>query len=86
MRSDPTVRSLGGDEVICTAYEDVRQRIREITNGEGAKRAIDCVAGELGAEIDLLLLAPADHVDGAEAVNSGKLQDKFSDAGSCRCL
>jgi NADPH:quinone reductase-like Zn-dependent oxidoreductase len=45
------IRSLNGDEVICTADEDVRQRIREITNGEGAKRAIDCVAGELGAEI-----------------------------------
>jgi NADPH:quinone reductase-like Zn-dependent oxidoreductase len=45
------IRSHGGDEVICTADEDVRQRIRGITNGEGAKRAIDCVAGELGAEI-----------------------------------
>jgi NADPH:quinone reductase-like Zn-dependent oxidoreductase len=45
------VRNLGGDEVICTADEDLRTRLQELTAGNGVERAIDCVAGELGAEI-----------------------------------
>jgi NADPH2:quinone reductase len=43
------VRNLGGDEVICTADEDLRARLQELT--AGVERAIDCVAGELGAEV-----------------------------------
>ena len=45
------VRSLGGDEVVCTADEDLRSRIAELTDGQGVTHAIDCVAGELGAEV-----------------------------------
>src|SRR5215472_13179893 len=45
------IRNLGGDEVICTADEDLTARLKELTAGKGVERAIDCVAGELGAEI-----------------------------------
>ena len=45
------IRKLGGNEVICTADEDLRARLTELTSGKGVERAIDCVAGELGAEI-----------------------------------
>jgi len=52
------IRSLGGDEVICTADEDLGARLAELTAGKGVERAIDCVAGELGAAI-ARNLAPA---------------------------
>jgi NADPH2:quinone reductase len=52
------VRNLGGNEVICTADEDLGARLQELTAGKGVERAIDCVAGELGAEI-ARNLAPA---------------------------
>src|ERR1700738_638445 len=52
------IRNLGGDEVICTADEDLRSRLQELTAGKGVERAIDCVAGELGAEV-ARNLAPA---------------------------
>ncbi|HEX8891800.1 MAG TPA: zinc-dependent alcohol dehydrogenase family protein [Terriglobales bacterium] len=52
------ILNLGGDEVICTADEDLRARLEELTAGKGVERAIDCVAGELGAEI-ARNLAPA---------------------------
>jgi NADPH:quinone reductase-like Zn-dependent oxidoreductase len=45
------IRNLGGNEVICTADEDLRARLQELTAGKGVERAIDCVAGDLGAEI-----------------------------------
>jgi NADPH2:quinone reductase len=45
------IRALGGNEVICTTDEDLRSRLQELTDGDGIGRAIDCVAGELGAEI-----------------------------------
>src|SRR4051794_28847232 len=52
------IRSLGGNEVICTDDEDLRARLEELTAGKDVERAIDCVAGELGAEI-ARNLAPA---------------------------
>ena len=52
------IRTLGGDKVICTADEDLRSRLQELTAGKGVERAIDCVAGDLGAEI-ARNLAPA---------------------------
>ncbi len=52
------IRNLGGDEVICTEDEDFTARVRELTAGNGVERAIDCVAGELGAEV-ARNLAPA---------------------------
>ncbi|MGA9669804.1 MAG: zinc-dependent alcohol dehydrogenase family protein [Terracidiphilus sp.] len=45
------IRKLGGNEVICTADEDLGARLQELTAGKGVERAIDCVAGELGAEV-----------------------------------
>jgi NADPH:quinone reductase-like Zn-dependent oxidoreductase len=45
------IRNLGGNEVICTADEDLRGRLQELTAGKGVERAIDCVAGEVGAEV-----------------------------------
>jgi NADPH:quinone reductase-like Zn-dependent oxidoreductase len=45
------IRKLGGDEVISTDDQDLRARLQELTAGNGIERAIDCVAGELGAEI-----------------------------------
>jgi NADPH:quinone reductase-like Zn-dependent oxidoreductase len=50
------IRNLGGDEVICKADEDLRARLQELTAGRGIERAIDCVAGEVGAEIFYHLL------------------------------
>src|SRR5271154_1694365 len=52
------IRNLRGDEVICTADEDLRARLQELTAGKGVERAIDCVAGEVGAEV-VRNLAPA---------------------------
>jgi NADPH2:quinone reductase len=52
------IRSLGGNEVICTDDEDLTARLQELTAGKGVERAIDCVAGELGAEV-ARNLAPA---------------------------
>jgi NADPH2:quinone reductase len=45
------IRNLGGNEVICTEDTDLRARLQELTAGKGVERAIDCVAGELGAEV-----------------------------------
>src|ERR1700744_2333289 len=45
------IRNLGGNEVISTDDQDLRARLQELTGGKGVERAIDCVAGELGAEI-----------------------------------
>ena len=45
------IRNLGGDEVICTADENLRTRLQDLTAGKGVGRAIDCVAGEVGAEV-----------------------------------
>jgi len=55
---ETNIRNLGGNEVICTADEDLRTRLQELTAGKGVERAIDCVAGQLGAEI-ARNLAPA---------------------------
>ena len=52
------IRNLQGDEAICTDDEDLRARLQELAAGEDIERAIDCVAGELGAEI-VRNLAPA---------------------------
>ena len=37
--------------VVCTADENLTARVQDLTAGKGVERAIDCVAGELGAEI-----------------------------------
>ncbi|QDU60121.1 Quinone oxidoreductase 1 [Planctomycetes bacterium Pan216] len=45
------LRRLGADEVVATDVENMEERVREITGGEGAKAAIDCVGGELGSSV-----------------------------------
>ncbi len=49
------IKALGGTEVICSEDEDVSQRIAEIAGGEGVSKAIDCVAGQLGADVSRAL-------------------------------
>ena len=48
---EPIIRDLGGNEVISTDNQDLRARLQELTMGKGVEHAIDCVAGELGAEV-----------------------------------
>jgi NADPH:quinone reductase-like Zn-dependent oxidoreductase len=45
------IRTLGGTEVICTEDEDLTSRVGEITGSEGVRKALDCVAGQLGADV-----------------------------------
>ena len=45
------IRALGGNEVICTEDEDLRKRVTEIVGPGGVSKAIDCVAGQIGADV-----------------------------------
>jgi NADPH:quinone reductase-like Zn-dependent oxidoreductase len=45
------IRQLGGTEVICTEDEDLAARVGEIAGDDGVRRAVDCVAGQLGADV-----------------------------------
>jgi NADPH2:quinone reductase len=45
------IKTLGGTEVICSEDEDVRQRVSEIAGPDGVSKAIDCVAGQVGADV-----------------------------------
>ncbi|MER5517256.1 zinc-dependent alcohol dehydrogenase family protein [Streptomyces sp. NPDC002763] len=55
------IRALGGDEVICTEDEDLLQRVAEIAGPVGVRKAADCVAGEVGAQVSQAL-APGGEV------------------------
>ncbi|MHB9850832.1 zinc-dependent alcohol dehydrogenase family protein [Streptomyces krungchingensis] len=55
------IRALGGDEVICTADEDLAQRVAEIAGAAGVRKAVDCVAGPVGAQVSQAL-APGGEV------------------------
>ncbi|MFD4503914.1 zinc-dependent alcohol dehydrogenase family protein [Streptomyces sp. NPDC058457] len=61
------IRALGGDEVICTEDEDLVRRVAEIAGPAGVRKAVDCVAGHLGAQVSQAL-AP-----GGETVVYGAL-------------
>jgi NADPH:quinone reductase-like Zn-dependent oxidoreductase len=61
------ILDLGGTTVICTEDEDLRERVAEIAGERGVGKAIDCVAGRLGADV-LHALAP-----GAEMIVYGAL-------------
>ncbi len=61
------IKALGGDEVICTEDEDLVRRVAEIAGPAGVRKAVDCVAGHLGAQVSQAL-AP-----GGEAVVYGAL-------------
>lgn len=43
--------TLGADEVICTADEDLVERVKEITGKAGLTKAIDAVGGQTGADV-----------------------------------
>ncbi|MDX6556703.1 MAG: hypothetical protein QOD86_2898 [Miltoncostaeaceae bacterium] len=43
--------ALGADEVLVEGRDDIAARVREITGGEGAAKAIDAVAGAGGARL-----------------------------------
>ena len=45
------IQALGGDEIVCTEDEDLRDRLQALTHRKGIEYAIDCVAGEVGGEI-----------------------------------
>jgi len=45
------LKEIGADYVINSETENVKDRVREITNGEGVKFAVDPVAGESGSQI-----------------------------------
>jgi NADPH:quinone reductase-like Zn-dependent oxidoreductase len=54
------IRQLGGTEVICTEDEDLAARVNEIAGDEAVHKALDCVAGQLGADVFRALAAGGD--------------------------
>jgi len=46
---------MGGTAVICTADENLRERVAEIAGQDGVSKAIDCVSGQVGAEVSRAL-------------------------------
>jgi NADPH:quinone reductase-like Zn-dependent oxidoreductase len=55
------ITALGGDEVVCTEDEDLLRRVAEIAGPAGVRKAIDCVAGAVGAQVSQAL-APGGEV------------------------
>jgi NADPH:quinone reductase-like Zn-dependent oxidoreductase len=55
------IKALGGDEVICTEDDDLVQRVAEIAGPAGVRKAIDCVAGQVGVQVSRAL-APGGEV------------------------
>jgi NADPH2:quinone reductase len=49
------ILALGGTAVICTEDEDLRTRVAEIAGGQGVAKAIDCVSGQVGADVSRAL-------------------------------
>jgi NADPH2:quinone reductase len=49
------IRALGGTAVICTDDEDLRERVAEIAGDDGVSKAIDCVGGQVGADVSRAL-------------------------------
>ena len=49
------ILALGGTAVICTEDEDLRQRVAEIAGSDGVAKAIDCVSGQVGADVSRAL-------------------------------
>jgi len=45
------IRQLGGTDVICTEDEDLATRVDEIAGDHGVRKALDCVAGQVGADV-----------------------------------
>ncbi|WP_063065601.1 zinc-dependent alcohol dehydrogenase family protein [Nocardia violaceofusca] len=49
------ILALGGTAAICTEDEDLRERVADITGDTGVSKAIDCVAGQVGADVSRAL-------------------------------
>ncbi|MGW0175912.1 zinc-dependent alcohol dehydrogenase family protein [Rhodococcus sp. NPDC003322] len=49
------ILALGGTAVICTEDEDLRERVADITGRDGVSKAIDCVSGQVGADVSRAL-------------------------------
>ncbi|MEV6838385.1 zinc-dependent alcohol dehydrogenase family protein [Streptomyces sp. NPDC051133] len=49
------ITALGGDEVVCTEDEDLVRRVAEIAGPAGVRKAVDCVAGDVGAQVSQAL-------------------------------
>jgi NADPH:quinone reductase-like Zn-dependent oxidoreductase len=49
------ILALGGTAVICTEDEDLRERVAEIAGHDGVSKAIDCVSGQVGADVSRAL-------------------------------
>ncbi|MGW3631390.1 zinc-dependent alcohol dehydrogenase family protein [Streptomyces sp. NPDC005122] len=49
------IKALGGDEAICTEDEDLARRVAEIAGPAGVRKATDCVAGPVGAQVSRAL-------------------------------
>src|SRR5262249_25731323 len=44
------LKAAGAATVICSSEESLSERVKELTNGEGVRYAIDAVGGETGSE------------------------------------
>jgi NADPH:quinone reductase-like Zn-dependent oxidoreductase len=49
------ILALGGTAVICTEDEDLRERVADIAGQGGVSKAIDCVSGQVGADVSRAL-------------------------------
>jgi NADPH:quinone reductase-like Zn-dependent oxidoreductase len=49
------ILALGGTAVICTEDEDLRDRVADIAGRDGVSKAIDCVSGQVGADVSRAL-------------------------------
>jgi NADPH:quinone reductase-like Zn-dependent oxidoreductase len=49
------ILAMGGTAVICTADEDLRERVAEIAGHDGVSKAIDAVSGQVGADVSRAL-------------------------------
>lgn len=49
------ILAMGGTAVICTEDEDLRERVADITGEGGVSKAIDCVSGQVGADVSRAL-------------------------------
>jgi NADPH:quinone reductase-like Zn-dependent oxidoreductase len=49
------ILALGGTAVICTEDEDLRERVADIAGRDGVSKAIDCVSGQVGADVSRAL-------------------------------
>lgn len=49
------ILALGGAAVICTEDEDLRERVADIAGQAGVSKAIDCVGGQVGADVSRAL-------------------------------